>query len=653
MKETMLRNIGLVTRDGTVLAADACCPSGEGPWPALIVYVPYNKDMWIGPRWANRLGYFASRGYVSVLVDFRGTGASGGSKGDAFEAVESADVYDIVEAVADKPWCDGRVGMWGVSYGGITSLRAAAVAPPHLKAVVAIEGSTDPYEYEVMRNGAPGLAMIEAEWASIMLAVGAVPPVAGVPGGDVEAVARGHYDGLCPWVFPWMDHIARDDYWAGREVDAGLIEVPTMIVTSWRDTNPTGAWRDFNAVTGPRRIIAGPWQHGLPDCDATDPIDTLHEMCRWFETWIRGEESGLAAEPVVSAYVLGAGEWEGYDSWPPVTKAVELFLTASGGLVPVAPLDRSDVPVLFDASVGLQGGLGMAHPPGEQTEDDVRSTLFESAPLEETLDIVDRVRVELAVTVQSLETDIAVRLVDVDPTGRGVLVARGFLSLSNLPPYVGDGIEVPETRAHVDLHPVRYRVRRCHRLRLAVAAADFPEIWPGVTGSDYLVVAGGPDPSRILVPCLTAPALSTPTFGKPDMESAAEVVQTNDSTLDVFRGGPDEEAGVVGHTTTRLLATDGSPVEFEHEYRITTVPRRPERTQLATSTRIVVTHPDRRLEIEARTDRDQEVAEATVEVVVDGEVFFSKSFQHHRGMMIVPATGSAIDAASSGTGEPV
>ena len=126
------------------------------------MYTPYSKDAWAGVLYERYFRFLADSGFAAVLCDFRGTGASGGVKDDAFEAQESEDVYDLIEGLAGCPWCDGNVGICGVSYGGITALRARAARPPHLRALVAIEGSTDPYAFEVLRYGAPGLAMISA-----------------------------------------------------------------------------------------------------------------------------------------------------------------------------------------------------------------------------------------------------------------------------------------------------------------------------------------------------------------------------------------------------------------------------------------------------------------------------------------------------------
>ena len=266
-----LCDVRLAMRDGITLAADVYLPAGTGPWPAVVVHTPYSKDFNQGITYANYLNHFAEHGYAAVIVDFRGIGASNGTKTDSMQAIESDDAYDSIEQIATTSWCNGDVGVWGVSYGGIAALRTAAAKPPHLRAVVAVEGSTDPYEHEIMRWGAPGLAEVIGAWSSMMLFLNCLPPANGgnafrIGSAEVSAgVWAEHLHALTPWHFAWRDHPTRDGYWLGRAVDPAQIAVPTMIVTGWRDIVTVGAWQDYNRLAGPRRLVAGPWQHGLPD----------------------------------------------------------------------------------------------------------------------------------------------------------------------------------------------------------------------------------------------------------------------------------------------------------------------------------------------------------------------------------------------------
>jgi uncharacterized protein len=622
---TEIHNLALVARDGVALAADAYLPAGEGPWPTVVTYLPYVKDAWVGVHIDGYLRYFAKYGYASVIVDFRGTGASGGGKPEAFEARESEDVYDIVEALAAEPWCDGRVGMWGQSYGGITALRAAAAAPPHLCAIVAIEGSTDPYLYEVMRYGVPGLAMIYGEWSSWMLALNALPPVAGVPTGvDPDAVWREHLEALRPWHFDWPQHPRYDDYWNGRSVDAHRITVPTLFITSWRDGTLAGPWNDFAQVAGPRRMIAGPWQHGIPDEAPAHPINSSAEMLRWWEQWLGGVDPDGDCQATVSVFVQGADRWEAHDSWPPETVIARMYPTAlDGALSRAAPTDSIRVPVAFDATVGSNGGLGTQHRPIEQSPDDERSLCFDSPPLERPLDIAGTVCVMLSIPDHDVGSDVAVRLEDVASDGSSALITKGYRRLSNPPPYRPEASAIVNDPVAIELNPTRFRVREGHRVRLAVAAADFPEIWPTAATSGFTVELG--PQTWLSIPVLDGSvALPEPVFEPLDASVITEATRSVSDGYSVVRDG--SHVSIQGIAGAQYLTPRGDHVSQAHTYGLSTEAGDPGSTVLKTDSLIEVIRPSRRLRAEASTLSSPRVHRATVRVLVDDQLVYERAF---------------------------
>ena len=132
-------------RDGVRLAGNLYRPAGGGRRPCLVNYLPYHKDG-RGGLWYDAIHrLFARRGYSSLVVDFRGLGCSEGVNNVPFDSQEGRDGHDVVEWAAAQPWCDGGVGMWGSSYGGITALKTAAERPPHLRAIVPVHATTDNY----------------------------------------------------------------------------------------------------------------------------------------------------------------------------------------------------------------------------------------------------------------------------------------------------------------------------------------------------------------------------------------------------------------------------------------------------------------------------------------------------------------------------
>ncbi|MFD1503334.1 CocE/NonD family hydrolase [Streptosporangium lutulentum] len=537
-----------------------------------------------------QLERFTRAGYAVAVVDFRGTGASEGVKSDAFEKVEQDDIYDIIEQLADQQWCNGRVAVWGLSYGGITALRAATSGAPSLRAVVAIEGSTDPYSDEVARKGAVGLAMIIGEWSTMMLALTALPLTS--PWLDPSAFSA-RLQAARPWHDAWTEHPHRDHYWQGREVDPATIDVPTLIFTGWRDTNVVGAWRDFAAINAPRRIICGPWLHGMPEGQEQAPVDSVALTIDWFDEHLRKVQPEATPAPIVSTYIMGADQWEFAEHYPAVPPTDRTLYLSDGRLSTGPSAAPSRVPVAFDATVGVAAGLGMAAAPRDQRRDVTRSAIFISDVLDSTLDIAGAPRISLSLVVAHLDVDVVAKLNDIAPNGHTTLITRGFQRLSNPPPYTG----VPESREvadaghqiEMDFDPTRYRLKAGHRLQLTLSAADFPEYWPQLSAAGYEVLVG-PQYSSIL----HLPTVPTHDMTAPFELPAATRARENDRMVDqqvavtLEENADGTEVVVRGGWLSKGRTVEGEPIELLHTYEISTHAHNPSATQLNTQTDIIV-----------------------------------------------------------------
>jgi len=145
-------NVRIPVRDGLELSANLFMPVPRKPdekFPALLEMIPYRKDDWRYIADHQRMTYFAQRGYMGCRLDIRGTGSSPGLALDEYTRAETQDGYDAVEWLAAQPWCNGNVGMWGISYGGFTAIQVATLQPPHLKAIVPMYATDDRYTDDV------------------------------------------------------------------------------------------------------------------------------------------------------------------------------------------------------------------------------------------------------------------------------------------------------------------------------------------------------------------------------------------------------------------------------------------------------------------------------------------------------------------------
>ena len=157
------RNVLIPLADGVTLASDLYLPDAPGPFPTLVTFYPYRKDNIIGSFSAYTRRWFAERGYAHLLVDVRGSGGSAGRWVESMHPIpEGRDGAQAVEWAATQDWCDGSVGVWGISYGGMMAFYTAAERPPHLKAIAPVYGMSDLYKDAIGLGGAPCSACTSA-----------------------------------------------------------------------------------------------------------------------------------------------------------------------------------------------------------------------------------------------------------------------------------------------------------------------------------------------------------------------------------------------------------------------------------------------------------------------------------------------------------
>jgi putative CocE/NonD family hydrolase len=149
---TELREAWIPMPDGVRLAADLHMPTGGTPeerFPVLLEYLPYRKMESRGDRWS-RYSYFVERGYVVARVDIRGTGNSQGTLVDyEYTEQEQKDGEAVIDWLSRQPFSNGKVGMFGISWGAFNSIHMAMRNPPALKAIIALMGTDDLYQDDV------------------------------------------------------------------------------------------------------------------------------------------------------------------------------------------------------------------------------------------------------------------------------------------------------------------------------------------------------------------------------------------------------------------------------------------------------------------------------------------------------------------------
>jgi uncharacterized protein len=632
------RNHLIPMPDGVELAGDCYRPAEPGRWPAILTFIPYHKDGRGGRLDVEAVNrYFAGRGYAALTVDLRGLGSSGGVNRFPFDPQEARDGHEVVEWIARQPWCDGNVGMWGVSYGGITALSVAATRPPHLKAIVPIHASADLYHDVVAPDGCRGAFWLGADWGPRMVAYNLMPPLFQDPEGRWPRVWAERLEANGPWIFAWWDHPDFDEFWQSRVTPVGRIACPTFAIGGWRDLYCEATVRDFGRILAPKRLLMGPWKHAFPDGALEAPAAGLHEIERWWERWLRGKDDGVMDEPPVRVWVQGDGAgWRHEAGWPPArVRPTPWYPHVDGGLRPEAPAAGSAPSAYaYDPTVGL-GSLGWdpwttaldPTVPRDQSGDDARSLAFTSAPFDAPLEILGSAAVVLEVAASAGPLCVTAKLAAVAPGGRSTLLATGWLDLElRESPTRRVAVEPgARYRVTVPLRATAYRVPAGHRLRLSVACADFPRIWPTPRpatltlfhGASHVVVPVAPNQAPALAPPAWGPLQPEHLHGPADLGGGQRWETRHDLGADVVTLDGTKEEHQQLDPLTRL--------HTRHHYLASVAARRPDAARMSSTTEVRIERPVTATELTVTTVTTTYQVSVTATITVDGSPFWKWS----------------------------
>lgn len=482
-------NVAVRASDGTVLRADIHYPTvpetgapAPGPFPVLLSITPYGKK---APPPAAQIGggatpYLIRRGYIEVMADVRGTGASGGSF-EMLGAVQVQDGVDLVNWAARLPNSNGRVGMFGISYLAINQLLTAAAVGPDspLKAIFPVMAGNDFYRDVVTMGGVPHMRTVRAYGAvySLLNVVNPVlefakrgtherPRVGGLAAvrqrgrdqrqyfrtmiGDATAGGDTAFDG------PFWDTMRAADVLS----DIAKNKVAVFLIGGWHDAfqrgaplNYTGlqnayAGRPLNAPMEPGQplsdrvqLMMGPWYH-------VSDMDGLHVhalQLRWFDRWLKDDAAAEVTGPPIRFQAIGSSNWFQAEDYPfPEATPTRLYLAEGGHLVTEPAAERTDATLRYAVRGPISGRsleqwtLGMGSFMAAQTGRRIRYDLdnrrlqrealtYTTQEFTETRLIAGPVTLTVHATADTTETLWVAHLDDVAPDGASRPLTQGAL----------------------------------------------------------------------------------------------------------------------------------------------------------------------------------------------------------------------------------
>jgi hypothetical protein len=651
--------------------------SSAAPKPVVLIYIPYHKDDFAYSGGLETVERLLEAGYVAVVADMVGTGGSTGRFDEPFAPSEGEHGAAVVEWLADREWSTGSVGVTGKSYPGTTALEIAEHDPRGLEAIVPVHAPFKPYT-SYYEPGGLAFYRTAGSWAPNFELLAVQPPAGKRDGewwADVWTDRLDRLEERDPFLFQYLDHPTEDAYWTDKAVVPEDIRVPTLAVGGYRDVFAADTVEYCERIAGPTKLVLGPYRHVMPSQGRQGRFDFLALAIEWFDHHLRGEDTGVEDWPAIRYFTESeggdpaAGQWRAREEWPRSTGATDgpaaTHGTGSGG-----GAGESDGP--DEAAAAAPGGLSLALGPDGLTldsgapagsiaaehevdhttgadslgfevgagrplrtdPDDARSLTFETGPLDAPVEFTGTGHADLHVTAAVEDPLLAVRVVDVDPDGRGTLVTHGVVGGgrpgADAATTDGDGPTGdsgaptdPPQQVRVPLRPRSYLFQPDHRIRVAVSGAFFPFVRPQV-GHDRFTLHSSPEtPSRIVFPGrelspagLEETALDLPAADEPEAAGEQHWATTRDHLADTVTVETGSE-----YTREMPHATYTHSQEIE----ATVQAEAPESATIDRTSRTVVDFGTESVETTVEVWMDAAMAGVTYEVERDGVTIVSET----------------------------
>jgi putative CocE/NonD family hydrolase len=500
-------NLKIPMRDGVHLSVDVFRPRDESKHPAVFELTPYNND---GERVMANAWHFVKRGYAFVTADARGRYDSEGTFVPYRH--DGTDGSDIMTWVTQQPWSNGTIATMGGSYLGRDQWQMAKEHNPAHRAIVSYVSPADDFNDGSRFNGVPKLDLMFTwmmgmdgrvnqsrtgwNWSEVMRRL-PLNTLGQVAGRDVAF---------------WrdvMEHDRLDDFWTPLQMTGfyDTFDIPSFDVTGWYEGQLKGQVQNYvNAVKHSKSpdehmLVIGPWLHGVNRNRMVGERDggpqAIIDLDRLRDAWLDARMLGAPKSdlPNVVYFLPVKNEWRKAAAWPiPGTQFTTFYLDSRGkantllgdGVLQTAPgagpadryrYDPNDpVPSFTSRTAGARGGLPQGAVDHRALETRADVLVYTGQPLPTATEITGPVKATIYFAADVLDTDIAVKLMDVAPDGRSLNIAEGIARAKYRKSYAQPAPLVPGevTGLEVELFPTSTWFEAGHRIRIEVTSSDFP-----------------------------------------------------------------------------------------------------------------------------------------------------------------------------------
>ncbi len=409
--------------------------------------------------------------------------------------------------------------MMGISWGGFNGLQVAALRPEPLKAIITLCSTDDRYADDIHFKGG-ALLMENLGWASTMFSYSSRPPDPLLSTERWREMWLERLENTPLLVDNWLQHQHRDGFWKHGSIceDYDDIEAAVLAVGGWYDAYSNAIPRMMENLQCPRKAIIGPWAHKYPHFAVPEPrIGFLQEALRWWDRWLKDIDTGVATDPNYRIYVMDStrpgttqavskGRWIAMDKWPDENISFQHYFFDDRKLTNSQTTDQY---WLIDSPQDTGTGCGEfcimwlgADWPDDQRIEDAKGLTFDTDLLEQDLTIVGAPVVELELSSDTPQANVAVRLCDVWPDGASTRISFGILNLCHRESHEHPEALIPgeHYRARIQLDDIAYRIAPGHKLRVSVSNAYWPMIWSSSEKGTLTLHSGG---SHLEIPVRT------------------------------------------------------------------------------------------------------------------------------------------------------